>query len=425
MQAVDRARRWLASKLLPELRSLPPNGNDWWYNPVSWSAKTYSGKRVNETTALALPAVFSAHLVLSESMGQLPFGIFRKTEDGSEPDRGHPLWSLLHDAPNDQITAIDMRGQMQGSLCGWGNTYAEIIRDGGRGRPRELWPWDASFVEIERSKVDKRAYRYKYTDPHTGVDRFIAPVDVLHVRGWGPPDSLEGYSPIKAALREAVGNGLAIQEFAGRFFGQGTNLGGVIQHPGPLGKEGQDNLRTSLEKFYGGLKNSHGNLILEEGATYTRLGMPLSDAMAVEAYALTLQDVARIYRIPLHMLQDLTRSTNNNIEHQGLEFVVHTLMPWIVRWEQAIKQKLLLPSERDRFDVKFNVNAFMRGDVESRGKFYAAGRTGGWLSPNDIRQLEDMNKRPDGDNYDMPLNSNAAPSGDKKNDDTGTPVSTN
>lgn len=415
----------LASLLTPELRSGNPgwnNADDRWYNPISWTRKTYSGKRVSETTALALPAVFSAHLVLSESMGQLPFGIFRKTAEGSEPDRGHPLWSLLHDAPNEQITAIEMRGQMQGSLCGWGNTTAEIIRDGGRGRPRELWPWDQSFVEVERSKTDKRAYRYKYKDPHTGVERIADPANVLHVRGWGPPDSLEGYSPIQAALREAVGNGLAIQEFAGRFFGQGTNLGGVIQHPGNLGPEATETLRNSLEKYYAGLKNSHGNLILEEGATYIRLGMPLSDAMAVESYALTLQDVARIYRIPLHMLQDLTRSTNNNIEHQGLEFVVHTLMPWIVRWEQAIKQKLLLPSERNRYDIKFNVNAFMRGDIAARGKYYLAARTGGWLDNDEIRELEDMNKRGDA-KADQPLNSNAAPSGDNKDDDTGTPVS--
>lgn len=411
----------LANLLSPELRSLPPNGHDWWYENLPFlGSKTLSGKVVTQETALSFIAVYAANLILAESMGQLPAGLFRLTDQGSEPDREHPLWSVLHDAPNDEISSIDFRGAMQGSIGLYGNAYARIVRDF-RGRTKELWPMNAAFVEIEYAQDSLRSYRYKYSEPKTGKVYYFNKYDILHLRGWTPPDSIEGYSPIRVA-REAIGSAMAVDEYGSRFFGQGANLGGWIKHPGPLGEEGRKNLTESIKAYYTGLKNAHGILVLEEGAEYAPLAMNMADAEFIALKKLGVTEIARLYRIPPHMLADLERATFSNIEHQGLEFVVHTLMPHIVRWEQGIKQRLLGPTEGKRYQVKFNVNAFMRGDVANRAKFYAAGRTGGWLSPNDIRDLEDMNKRPDGDSYDMPLNSNAA--GDNKNE-PGTSVPAN
>lgn len=206
--------------------------------------------------------------------------------------------------------------------------------------------------------------------------------------------------------REAIGMALATEEYGARFFGNGAKPGGVLEHPGKLSKEAQDRLRTSWNEMHQGLSKQHRIAILEEGMSYKQIGIPPEDAQFLETRKFQLNEIARIFRIPPHLVGDLERATFSNVEQQSIDFVVHTIRPWLVRWEQAIKLKLFTPTERRRFFAEFVADGLLRGDIKSRYEAYAIGRQNGWLSADDIRELENMNPLPDdtGKVYLVPLN---------------------
>lgn len=365
------------------------------------SKPTLSGADVNHDSALTFIPFYAANLVLSESVGQLPWGVFRDSATGSQPLRDHPLWPLLHDEANPEMSAIDWRTTAQGHLGTWGNHYSQTVRDGG-GRPRELWPLLPNRMSVERSS-DRRELKYTYRQPD-GKPKEFRKDQILHIRGFGF-DGLMGYSPVTLA-REALGLGMATESFGASFFGNGAAPGGALQHPGTLNPEAHKRLRESFEDRHKGVANAHRPLILEEGMAWNQIGIPPEDSQFLETRKFQVNEIARLYRIPPHMLMDLERATFSNIEHQGIEFVVHTLLPWLLRWEQGVRRQLLTPSEKSAgITTKMNVEGFLRGDTESRYKSYAIGRQNGWLTVNDILRLENMNTiGPEGDSRLQPAN---------------------
>lgn len=342
-------------------------------------------------------AVYACVRLLAETVASLPLHVYRRTATGKELATDHPLYRVLHDSPNDEMTSFQFREVMQAHLALWGNAYAQIQRDGS-GRI-QLWPIQPQYVQPERNNAGQIVYKvYQYQT--TGTFRYLSYDEMLHIPGLSF-NGIVGLSPIGLA-REAIGLGLAAEKFGARFFGSGTNFGTVLTHPNSLSDEALAHLRRSFEKRAKGLDNSHSMLILEEGLDIKNVAIPPEDSQFIETRKFQVNDIARIFRIPPHMIGDLERATFSNIEQQSIEFVQHTIRPWLVRWEQQINKKLL---GGDYF-AEFNVDGLLRGDIKSRYEAYAIARQNGWMSANDIRRLENMDPLPGrvGDTYLVPLN---------------------
>jgi HK97 family phage portal protein len=368
---------------------------DTWFTESLGGNLTSTGIRVNENTAMNSTAVYACVRILAESIASLPLPVYKRNKGGEkERDPTHPLYTVLHDQANTEMTAFTLKELLMSHLCTWGNAYAEIEWDGA-GRIKGLWPLPPDKTWPERNPSTKLIEYKTILSDGSGVT--LSYDRVFHIPGLGS-DGLVGYSPIRMS-REAIGLSLAAEEFGSRFFGNGAQLSGVLEHPGKLGDKAVEHLRESFEEKYTGLSRAHRLMILEEGMKYNRIGIPPEDAQFLETRKFQLNEIARIFRVPPHLIGDLDRATFSNIEHQSIEFVVHTLRPWLVRWEQAIIMKLLTPLERRRFFAEFVVDGLLRGDVKSRYDAYAVGRQNGWLSANDIRNLENMNPIDGGDAY--------------------------
>jgi HK97 family phage portal protein len=354
------------------------------------SSTASSGETVNEWTALNISAVWAAVTLIAGSVGALPLILYRRTgTDGKERYDEHYLYELLHDQPNPEMTAMVFRETLQGHALTWGNGYAEIERDQS-GRAMALWPITPDRVTPYRESNGALRYRiganYYAESPVPAAELDAA--DVLHIPGLGY-DGLCGYSVISKA-RNALGLTMATESFGSQFFGNGTRPGGVLQHKGRLSPDAHERLRTDFEAHYSG-PNRHRPAVLEEGMTWQQIGIPPDDAQFLNTRQFQVVEVARWFNVPPHKLRDLSRATYSNIESQAIEFVVDTLTPWLVRWEQECNRKLIRPLERHQQFVKHSVNALLRGDIASRFSAYAVGRQWGWLSANDIRRLEDEN----------------------------------
>ena len=364
--------------------------------------RSTAGKRVNEFTAMQTTAVYACVRILAESIAGLPLHVYAYRGEGRERVPGHPLFTILHDAPNPEMTSFVFRETLMVHLLLWGNAYAQILRDRA-GRVAGLYPLLPNHMSVNRDEDGRLYYTYqRVTDENPNFKRggeVVLPAeDVLHIPGLGF-DGLIGYSPI-AMARNAVGMTLACEEYGASFFANGARPGGVLQHPGVLKDPAK--LRESWQAVYGGAANTGKVAVLEEGMTYQQIGIPPEEAQFLETRKFQVDEIARLYRIPPHMVGDLDKSSFSNIEQQSPEFVKYTLNPWVVRWEQALQKSLLLPEERKRYFIRFNVDGLLRGDYQSRMQGYAVGRQNGWLSANDIREMEDMNPIPaeeGGDTY--------------------------
>jgi HK97 family phage portal protein len=249
----------------------------------------------------------------------------------------------------------------------------------------------------------------------SGETRVLFADEILHIHGFSR-DGIVGLSPI-AYARESIGLGLAAQEYGARLFANNTTPKGVIEYPGKFKNQDTLNrLKEQIESAHRGLTNSHRMLILEEGMKWAQTGIAPEDAQFLQSRKFQIAEIARIFRIPPHMLGDLERATFTNIEHQSIDFVVHTIRPWLVRWEQEIMRSLLLPSQQKTHFAEFNVDALLRGDIKSRYDAHAVGIRNGWLNADEVRQLENMNPIPDGkgQQYMVPLN--MAPAGGEPSD---------
>lgn len=359
-----------------------------------------AGVAVTEKTALYSTAVFACVRVLAETVASLPLPVYRRLEPrGKKRAPEHPAYQLLHDQPNPYMTSFVFRETLMGHLATWGNAYAEIEYDPRTAKVKGLWPLRPDRMVDIKFQGDGLVYLYRLPD---GTERLIKSYRMLHVAGLGF-NGYVGYSPIGMA-RNAVGLAMATEDFGSRFFSGGARPGGVLLHPGKM-KDSGEQLRKQWNEMHSGLSNQHRIAILEEGMEYKQIGIPPGDSQFLETRKFQIQEIARIYRIPPHMLADLERATFSNIEHQSIDFVVHTIRPWLVKWEQAIKQKLFAGTEKEKYFAEFLVDGLLRGDTQTRYQAYATARQWGWLSANDIRELENQNPLPDGgDMYLVPMN---------------------
>ena len=353
------------------------------------------GKMVNEFTAMQTTAVYACVRILAETLAALPLQMYRYTPGGKERVYDYPLYHLLHDEPNPEMTSFIFRETLMSHLLIWGNAYAQIIRDR-LGRVQGLYPLRPDKMTVCRDNQGRIFYLYtKTSDENPNIRPYgqvaLPKEEVLHIPGLGF-DGLVGYSPI-AMARNAVGMTMACEEYGASFFANGASPSGVLEHPGVLKDPAK--VRDSWNAVYRGTGNAHKVAVLEEGMKYQQIGIPPEEAQFLETRKFQLDEIARLYRIPPHMIGDLEKSSFNNIEQQSMEFVKYTLDPWVIRWEQAMQKALFLPEEKKQYFLKFNVNGLMRGDYESRMTGYSIGRQNGWLSANDIREMEDMNPVPD------------------------------
>lgn len=365
--------------------------------------RTTSGKTVNERTALQTTAVYACVRILSETIASLPLHVYRYTEGGKAKDTEHVLYTLLHDEPNPDMTSFVFRETLMSHLLIWGNAYSQILRDRS-GQVIGLYPLLPDQMSVHRSEKGKLFYVYnRYEEDNPNFQEkgsiVLSQEEVLHIPGLGF-DGLIGYSPI-ALAKNAVGMTLACEEYGASFFGNGANPGGVLEHPGILKDPGK--VRDSWNAVYQGTRNAHKVAVLEEGMSYKQIGIPPEEAQFLETRKFQINEIARLFRIPPHMVGDLEKSSFSNIEQQSLEFVKYTLDPWVVRFEQALKKSLLLPEEKKTHFIKFNVDGLLRGDYQSRMNGYAIGRQNGWLSTNDIRKLEELNPIPSEEGGDLYL----------------------
>jgi len=347
---------------------------------------TSSGKTVNERTAMQTTAVYACVRILAETIASLPLHTYKYTKDGKEKATEHQLYYLLHDEPNPEMTSFVFRETLMSHLLLWGNAYAQIIRDG-RGQVVALYPLLPDKMRVDRNTSGELYYEY-HSDK--GVYIFNKD-DVLHIPGLGF-DGLIGYSPI-AMAKNAIGMAMATEEYGASFFANGANPGGVLEHPGVV--KDPKKIRDSWNQVYQGSSNAHRIAVLEEGMKFQQIGIPPEQAQFLETRKFQINEIARLFRIPPHMVGDLEKSSFSNIEQQSLEFVKYTLDPWVIRWEMSMQKALLLPSEKRTYFIKLNVDGLLRGDYQSRMTGYSIGRQNGWLSSNDIRELENMNSIPE------------------------------
>lgn len=384
-----------------ERRAHPAADIDW-AGYFGLKLNTAAGMTVTNQGSLQQSAVFACVRVLSEDVAKLPLILYRRRSDGGK-DRAtdHPLYPILHDLPNPEMSSIELRETLMGHVGSWGNGYAEI-QFNGAGNVMALWPLRPDRMKVAR-KNGRIVYVYEMPPGTTNLPYVQLPFErVMHIKGLGY-DGMVGYDPVSLA-RQTIGLALGTEEFGARFFGNGATTGTVYEHPGKLSDDAYNRLVRSIEKRHQGLEHSHRIAILEEGMKANQVGIPPENAQFLETRKFQVAEIARWYRMPLHKIAHLENATFSNIEHQSLEYVVDTLQPWLVRWEQAGYRDLLTPRERTMYFLEHLVAALLRGDIQSRYEAYAQGRQNGWLSANDIRRLENMNPVDGGDVYLVPLN---------------------
>lgn len=369
-----------------------------------------AGKNVNERSAMQMTAVYSCVRILAEAVAGLPLHLYRYKEDGGkERAIDNNLYHLLHDEPNKEMSSFIFRETLMTHLLLWGNAYAQIIRNG-KGEVVALYPLMPNKMQVDRDENGELYYIYTRSSDEAktmeGVTVYLTPRDVLHIPGLGF-DGLVGYSPI-AMAKNAIGLAIATEEYGAKFFANGAAPSGVLEHPGTI--KDPSRLRENWNSTFGGSANSGKVAVLEEGMKYTPISISPEQAQFLETRKFQIDEIARIFRVPPHMVGDLEKSSFSNIEQQSLEFVKYTLDPWVIRWEQSLSRALLNEDEKRKYFFKFNLEGLLRGDYESRMSGYAVARQNGWMSANDIRELENMDKIPAEDGGDLYLiNGNMLP----------------
>jgi HK97 family phage portal protein len=355
---------------------------------------------IDQRTAMKYTAVFACVRVLGETLAGMPVMAYRKKEKGDrEAANDIAIYDILHNKPNEEMSPFNFKEMCMASLNLGGNAICEKLVNK-RGELVGLYPYQWQNTSISRNKEsNKLIYEIKNGTETKELRRD----QIFHIPGPSF-DGIVGLSPIEY-VSSAIRLGLSYELFGVNFYKNGANASGVLSFPNALGDIAFERLKESFAKSYQGLANTGKPIILEEGGDFKQLTIKPADAQLIENKKFQLEDIARIYRVPLHLIQNLDRATNNNIEHQSLEFVMYTMLPWFKRWEENISMQLLTTSERKAgYYVEFKIDSLLRGDAASRAAAYATGRQWGWLSVNDIRKLENMNPIPNGDIYLEPLN---------------------
>lgn len=369
--------------------STPGPTDDFWYQQTP-GMLTSAGVRMDAEAAQKVSAFHAGLRLLSNDVAKLPLDVFQRQSDGGKTRaREHPLYDVLHTQPNAWQTSFEWRRQGMRHLILRGNWYNQIV-GGARGVVDQLIPLDPDAVKPLQLETGRIVYRVR--DAKTKETHSFTQDEIFHVRGVSD-DGIEGKSILTWA-RDSIGLAAAQGSYAARLFSQGALHGGTITVPGVLNPDASKRMADS---FVSGRDNWHRPKVLEQGATYTESTLTPEDSQMLLSQQFSVTEMARWLGLPPHKIADLTRSTNNNIEHQGLEYVTDSLSPWLVLIEQAILRDLIVLS--DRYFAEFNVNALMRGDSAARGEFYSKLHSVGAMNANEIRQLENMNAYDDGDTY--------------------------
>lgn len=396
-RAERRARAYsLATKKL-ETRTFLTDPPEWFVSAITGPPAS-SGVRVNGATALRSTPVWAAIRCISEDLSSLPLLTYRRLPRGKSRAPAHPLFTLLHDAPNPEQTAFEFWELAIGNMLVAGNSINFIELDQA-GRPTELWPLRPDQIQVQRDDNGELVYIWS---PSSQESRLFPADRILHLKAFSR-NGFWGLSPIDVA-REAIGLGLATEEYGARFFSNDATPGGVLEHPGSLSKEALAHLRDTYEAHHTGLSQSHKTLILEEGMKWSQTTVTPENAQFLETRKFQVTEVARIFRVPPHKIADMDRATFSNIEEQNIDYVVSTIRPWARRIEARINIDLF--SIEDPFFAEFLIDGLLRGNVDTRFKAYSTGRQWGWLSADDVRELENMNPLPEGQGevYLVPLN---------------------
>jgi HK97 family phage portal protein len=399
LNSIGNAFRWMIRATTSLSISDIRNPRPWLVNWVT-GATSSAGVNVNHDSAMQLAVYYACLANISSDVAKLPLCVKKKLDRGYEELHDHPVYRLLYIQPNTEMTSFTWREMVQHWAMSWGNGIADIerLQDG---TPHALWPIHPSRVNIIR-RNNQIVYQIRSGTQYDRDMKFVErlPEQVIHLRG--PGQGLWGYSVMRLAT-ESIGLGLAAQQFGAAFFGNGTTLNGVLEHPEKLSDPAYERLRKTWSEAHQGPANAHKPAILEEGMKWTQMSIPPDEAQFLQTRQFQIEDICRWFRMPPHKVQHLLRSTFSNIESQNIEYGGDTLQPWICRWEQELKSKLFLEREADVY-AKFDMNELMRADAAARASFNREMFNVGAFSPNDIREREGLNPIDGGDEHFMQVN---------------------
>jgi len=388
-----------ASSLVPG----PPADSDFWYVDDA-GRMSNSGMRVTPENALSVPVVFACVKIIAETIATLPLNVYRRLPNGGrEKAQGHRLWPLLHDAPNEWQTSTEWIEMSTGHLLLRGNAYSQLV-DGPNGAVDSIVPLNPDRMEVQTipagmgDRPDKRRLRYVYTQKD-GEKTVYTQDQILHLRGLSS-DGVVGISPV-SLMRESIALASAAEAYGAKFFSQNGRPGGVLKVKGTLEDPARDRLKKDWQRMHAGVANAHQVAILEDGLEWQAIGLNMEDMQFIEARKFQVAEIARWFRVPLVLLNETEKSTSwgSGIEQFMLAFVTYSLRPWLVRWEKTLFRDLFYGPDKALFFPEFVLDGLTRGDISTRYTAYQIGVTNGWLSPNEVREKENMNPREGGDEY--------------------------
>jgi hypothetical protein len=379
-------------------RASPSVADDRWFSPFPW---VYLGndKPVTPETAIAFSAVYACVKIISETLSSVPLVVYKRRDDGGKDrDTRNRLSNLLRNRPNRYMTGFQFREALTAQVLLWGNGYAQILRNN-LNEPIELIPMHPSIVTPDIVGGDV-VYKVRQK---SGQDRILRQDEVFHLKGYSDT-GLVGLSPI-AVMRQAISMGISLENFGNNFFEGGAFPAGVLEYEGVgvLGDAARDNLRDSWQKLYGGENRGKKVAVLEAGVKWKPMGIPQQDAQFLETRKFQIQEIARCFRVPPHMLADLDRATFSNIEHLSQEFITYCMLPWFRRWEETITWSLLDGDDSVNF-AEFLVDGLLRGDTTTRFQAYVLAIQNGIMNRNEVRLRENLNPYDGGDDFLTPLN---------------------
>lgn len=383
-----------------------------WLMDMQLGVRALAGQDVNEASALTVSAVFACVRNIADDVSKVPLVVNRELpEGGKEPATKHPVYKLLRLSPNPEMSSINFRRSLNVCALLWGNGYAEIQRNGG-GVPVAMYPVHASRVTPRR---DDSGTLYYSVINENGLAVRVEAANMLHIQGIGD-GGVVGYATTKLG-KEAIGVAMAAERFAATFFGNGTRVSGVLEHPGKLGEPAAKVLRESFNAIHQGADNAHKVAVLEEGMKFSSMSTAPNDAQMLETRVFSVSEACRLFRMPPHMVFEMSRSTFANIEQQSISYVQDALYTWYVVWDQELKRKLFRESESDLFP-EHQYQKLQRGDMTMRFTAYNMGLQSGWLNRDEVRAWEGLNPMPNGEGkvYLFPLN--MAPADEVINGDT-------
>ena len=382
-----------------KVKAMTSSSNNGWQGWLNTGSRTSAGQCINNNSALAISTVYDCIRIISEDLAKLPLPVFQQLSSGiKETRKDHPLYNVLNWKPNPEMSAMSFRNSIISHAVGWGNGYAEKVRDQ-NGNIKELWLLPPDRVKTKRRENGDLYYEIKQPN-NTTVE--LGPDKIFHIPGFGY-DGVQGYNVVQIA-RESLGLAAAAEMFGSKFFGNGAKTSLALTFPNGLSEKAHTNLQKSIERQVTG-ENQHRILLVEEGGKVETMALSQKDSQYLETREFSIEEICRWFRVPPHKVADLRRATFSNIEEQNIDYVTDTLVPWFIRTEQAVHNQLFTEDDQDGgYYVKHNANALLRGNSKSRAEFYGKGITDGWMTRNEARGFEDLNPLDGLDEPLIPLN---------------------